>query len=162
MSFSKDFRKFVIIPTLQDTGTYCQASEILVYGTGHVETNYDYLMQLGTPKNGGISLFQEEPSDFFDVSQYLINGFNKGMLERVLSACGISSLPKDPMCLIYNLRLAVMYCRLHYWRIKYPLPDASNAAGMAQYHKVHYNSSLGAADVDKNTEIFQRIINGDL
>lgn len=159
---AKDVRKYIITPTLIQTDTWSESAEILVYGTGFCETNYNYLMQIGTPKNGGIGLFQEEPSDAKDICIWLKNGFNKGMLEKVLKACNIIELPTDFTCLTWNLRLAVMFCRLHYWRIKRPLPAPDDASGMSEYHKRYYNSMQGAADAVKNAEIFQKIIEGEL
>jgi hypothetical protein len=159
---AKDVRKYIIVPTLQITGLHSDSAEILIYGTGYVETGYDYLVQMGNPKNGGIGFWQDEPSDFNDIVTWLKNGFNKTMMDRVLSACYYTIMPSDPMALASNLKLAVMFCRLHYYRVKQALPEPTDAAGMAQYHKKWYNSSLGAADVDKNTEIFQKIVNGEL
>lgn len=159
---SKDIRKYVIVPTLQAIDMWSPSAEILVYGTGMVETGYQYLVQIGNPYNGGNGFFQEEESDFNDLYQWIINGFNKGLAAKILSICGYSALPKDVKCVITDMRFAVICCRLHYWRIKKAIPAANDARGFSEYHKAWYNSSLGAANVDKNTEIFTRIINEEL
>lgn len=154
-------RQNIIIPALETIGMYSPEAEILVYGTGMVETNYQDLVQRGMPKNGGLGFWQDEPSDYFDLCIWLKNGFNKGLLEKVLASCELSSLPSDPTILIYNLRLAVLFCRMHYYRIKAPLPSVLDAHALAEYHKVHYNSG-GKADIDRNTIIFKKIIDNEL
>lgn len=162
MSIAKDARKYIINPALINAGLHSDAAEIIVYGTGHVETGWNYLVQMGNPKNGGKGPYQEEDSDYKDVSIWLKNGFNKTMLDRVLTTCYYDVLPSDPLILVSNLKLATLICRIHYHRIKQSLPDAEDARGMAEYHKKYYNSAQGAADVERNTDVFQKIINGEL
>ena len=133
---SKDILNYIISPTLKEIGLSSQAAEILVYGTAQVETSFQYLVQIGNPPNGGKGLYQDEDSDYLDLSKWLILKENA------------------------DLKLATICCRLHYYRIAKPLPAADDAEGMAKYHKTYYNSSLGKADVDKNIKIFQQVING--
>jgi hypothetical protein len=158
---TKDVRQYIIAPTLKEIGMWSDSDEILVYGTGYVETGYDYLVQIRNPKNGGLGPFQDEPSDYNDICTWLKNGFCKDLLDKVLAACWFDKLPADPTVLISNLKLATIFCRLHYHRIKAPIPNATDAKGMAEYHCRYYNSG-GKADVGKNTTVFQRIINAEI
>ena len=157
---SKDILYYLISPTLKEIGLSSQAAEILVYGTAQVETSFQYLVQIGNPPNGGKGLYQDEDSDYLDLSKWLILKENADLLDKVLTSCRYHSLPLDAAILISNLKLATICCRLHYYRIAKPLPAADDAEGMAKYHKTYYNSSLGKADVDKNIKIFQQVING--
>lgn len=159
--FAQQIRSHVIVPALENIGMLTPAAEILVYGTGMVESNYQDIVQYGMPKNGGLGFWQDEPSDYFDLCIWLKNGFNKGLLEKVLNSCELTGLPKDPTILVYNLRLAALFCRIHYYRIRAPLPSMSDAYGLAEYHKEHYNSG-GKADVDRNASIFKKIIDNEI
>jgi hypothetical protein len=156
---AKDIREYIIKPALQEINLYCQTSEILVYGTGMCETEYKYLVQIGSPHNGGLSPWQIEPSDYADIFNWLNFDLNRVLLESILKSNYYQSLPQDPKVLIYNLKLAAMLCRVHYTRTNEPLP-AIEPQAMAEYHKKHYNQG-GKADVEKNTKIFSRIINGE-
>lgn len=158
---TKDIRQYIIAPTLKEIDLWSESSEILIYGTGFVETAYQYLMQIGTPKNGGISFWQIEPSDYLDACAYLKNA-NIHLLQRILTISNCNALPANPMALVWNMKLAVIFCRVHYLRRPEPLPNADNASGFAQLHKKAYNSAMGAANVDKNTSVFQEIIDGRL
>ena len=158
----KEIRAEIIKPTLQSAQLWSQSAEILVYGTGYVESKYIYEEQIGQPINGGIGYWQDEPSDYEDLCNWLNYYQNELLLDRVLSAAGCDKLPSDIKALESNIKLALLICRLHYYRVKAALPDASDAHGMAQYHKTWYNSALGAANVDKNAIVFQQIIDGQL
>ncbi|MGH2563574.1 MAG: hypothetical protein ACRDE5_03610 [Ginsengibacter sp.] len=140
---------------------WSEEAELLVYGTGMVESHYEALYQIGMPTNGGLSFWQLEPSDFKDLGIWLRNGFCKGMLDRVLSACYFTSFPVDATVLASNIKFAALMCRVHYWRIKEPIPKGNNAAALSAYHKRYYNAG-GKAEVDVNTKIFQQIIDGEL
>lgn len=162
MSLAKELRQFVIEPTLNKAGWITPSDHVLIYGTGWVESDYIHVMQIGTPKNGGVGFFDDEPSDYKDIYTWLRNGFNRNILDRILSICNFATLPTDISILASNLAYATLICRTHYHRVKEPVPAANDALGMATYHKNHYNSSLGKADIEKNTAVWQRIINGEL
>lgn len=159
---SKQIRQYVIVPALKIADLWTDAAEILVYGTGMVESNYEYIMQIGAPVDGGLGFWQMEPSDFADLSKWIKFQKTKPLLNNLLAASYYDHLPSDPQTLVSNMKFACLMCRLHYYRVPYPLPSANDAAGMAEWHKQYYNSALGAADVAKNTDIFQGIIDGHL
>lgn len=165
-TLAKEIRKFIIKPVLEVTNLWTPAAEILVYGTGHVESGYSQLFQCEEPKNGGIGYFQDEVADYADLCRWLrIGDFlsNKSsLLANVLSALYYEVMPGDYMLLASNIKFAAIVCRLHYYRVSDPLPPANDAFALANYHKIHYNSVLGKADVAKNTDIFQKIIDGHL
>jgi hypothetical protein len=162
---AKDIHKLIITPTLQIAGLYSESADILIYGTGWVESEYFYKEQIGHPKNGGLGYWQDEPSDYKDIISWLNKPVNRSLLDRILSSCYYTVLPSDPRVLISNIKYACLICRLHYHRAElnhHELPDSKDAKALAIYHKRWYNSSLGAADIDKNTIVFQRIIDNEL
>jgi hypothetical protein len=162
---SKEIRKYIIQPALSAALWNDIDSDILTYGTGYVETNYQAVMQTGTPKNGGIGFFQEQPSDYADKLTWFKNGFNHMMLDRILMGCNYIALPADVIHCAYNVAYGALICRVHYYRAtKQKLPsvkDPDAARLFAEFHKTFYNGG-GKADVDKNTDIFKRIINGEI
>jgi len=162
MTLAKQIRTNIIKPTLQITDLWSPSAEILVYGTGMIESNYESLVQMDSPVNGGLGFFQLEPSDFMDLSRSLKNAANKVLLGSILAACYYEMLPVDPRRVISDIKFATLLCRYHYGRVSTRLPDEADAAGLAEYHKTFYNSALGAADVAKNTITFQSIIDGGL
>lgn len=155
---SSDIREYIVRPSLQAISLWSESAEILVYGTGMVETGYNYLMQIGTPENGGLGFWQMEKSDYEDIYTYLRHPSNSRLFNTITSAAYYASFPMDPSVLVHNLRFSAIMCRLHYYRIPEALPDAKDAQGMAEYHKIYYNSSLGLSDVSKSTSIFQEAI----
>ena len=153
-----DILNFIIRPALKVTDLWSPSAEILVYGTGLIETDYNYLMQMGTPPNGGIGFFQMESSDYLDLYSFLRRPKNSRLFNSVLSACYYASFPMDSTVLASNIKFAALMCRCHYLRYPEALPDAKNSQALSEYHKVYYNSSLGTADAAKNAVIFQSII----
>lgn len=162
---SQEIRKNIIRPVLQVTDLWSENAEMLVYGTGMIESNYDSLIQIGNPKNGGLGFWQCEPSDYKDICKWLNNGakvnseFNKNLADRVLAACYFAVLPSDPLTLISNIKFACLICRLHYYRISDPIPSAKDAAALAHYHYKYYNGDgLGKTNIANNTILFQKLV----
>lgn len=162
MSLSKQIREYIIAPALRVANLWSESAEILVYGTGMVESQYEYICQIGNPADGGMGYWQQEPSDFKDVCKWLDALGQKQLKNNILSCCYYLSMPIDPAVLMRNTKLAALLCRAHYLRFPAMLPLPSDAAGFANYHKEYYNTSLGAADASKNTEVFQEIIDGKI
>lgn len=150
-----EIRELVVRPALKLAGLWSLPAETLVYATGMVESNYLHLKQVGGP---ALSFWQLEPATHLDLKKYLNQHNTRALAERILSACFMSVLPSDEM-LVGNMRYAALMCRLLYYRQPEELPKANDARGLAQYHKKYYNTYKGKADVDKNTEVFQKIIN---
>lgn len=162
---AREIRRYIQEPVLAACGWVDESSKVMVYGTGWVETNYAAVMQYGTPKNGGIGFYQGQPSDHTDNCIWLKNGFAREMLERLLKICNYAELPSDPMHMAYNIAYATLMCRIHYHRAtKKKLPAIEDGAeAFAEYHFKYYNGNgEGKADVQKNTAIFQRILNAEI
>lgn len=163
---AKELRQYVINPILGSCGWRDPASQLIVYGTGHIESEYNAVMQHGTPTNGGIGMFQQQPNDYIDILKWFKNGFAFGMLKKILTACNYERLPLDPMHLAYNTAFAALMCRVHYHRIKEPLPSLNTPEAprlYAEYHRKYYNGNgLGDTNVERNTIVFNRILNNEI
>ena len=60
--------------------------------------------------------------------------------------------------LITDLAYATLMCRMHYMRQREALPAATDASGMAAYHKDHYNTAKGKTDINQSIIIFKQVI----
>ena len=118
------------------------AAERLVLGSMVYESRLVWLRQLaGGPAMG---LGQMEPNTFHDLWKRA--AFSKELFQ-VLRGCLCSFLaPVEQMT--GNLYLQVAMCRLLYWYAPGALPGPSDVAGLANYYKQHYNTSLGKGSPD--------------
>lgn len=149
----KQFKEYIIRPTLKEIGLHSLAAENLLLGTALVESNLEYVQQLG----GGpaIGVYQMEPATHRDIwNNYLrhrpdlancVNDFLSPSYDKLYQLRG-------------NLHYATAMARVHYLRVPKALPLADDAEGLAQYHKDYYNTHLGKTDVSKSIEHFKRAI----
>lgn len=151
-----NFRVEIVRPALQLCGLWSEAAENLIVGTALAESNLNVVTQMGD--GPALSFMQIEPKTFDDVVKYLHRADNKYLKDRLLAACFMDVFP-DAKCLVWNIRLAVLIARLVYWRRHEPLPEKEDYEGMANYHKKHYNTYLGKADVSQNIKIFKMVTN---
>jgi hypothetical protein len=163
---AREIRQYIQEPILNMCGWSDPASHLLIYGTGYIESEYQAVIQHGAPRNGGIGFYQQQPSDYLDQLRWFKNGFAQGLLKKILTACNFDALPLDPMHLAYNSAYSTLMCRIHYHRIKQPLPPLNTPDTprlFAEYHFKFYNGNgEGKTDVDQNTIVFNRIINNEI
>lgn len=156
---ANDIRIQIIRPALQSIGLWSASAEVLIYGTGMVESGYNHLVQIGSPQGGGLGFFQMEKSDYEDIYAFLRHPKNVRLYNSVISCCYYCAFPMDSSVLVHNIKFAAVMCRLHYLRTSQAIPElADGGEAFAEYHKVYYNSLDGAASVTTNTKIFQGII----
>ncbi|MBF0127261.1 MAG: hypothetical protein HQM02_08630 [Magnetococcales bacterium] len=138
----RQFEKYVIVPALQFLEMDSPAARALLLGTVAQESGLgEYLHQVG----GGpaLGVFQMEPATYRDIWDIFIDhqpSIKKKLAERW-------PVRPEPEALVTDLFLAAVMCRLHYRRVKEPLPAADDLAGLAVYWKRHYNTLLGAGTV---------------
>lgn len=154
-----DVREQVIRPALQVTNLWSESAEILVFGTGVIESNYNHLVQIGEPTDGGLSFWQIQPSTYLDIIKWLNYPINKILANSIMSACFYTMLPLDPKVLIYDIRYAALMCRAHYLRVPAALPSADSAKDLGAYYKTYYNTKLGKAKLEYCIETFKGLIN---
>ena len=137
----------VIRETLEFLNLHSQAAEDLIMGTIAQESRLGtYLKQLG---NGpALGIVQMEPATHKDIwINYL--RYNQGLSQTLWTLAlnngpftGTGTYP-DVSQLQGNLYYAIAMCRIHYLRIKAPLPQAGDLNGYAAYWKKYYNTVHG-------------------
>ena len=127
----------------------------LVLATGLVESRYKYIKQIGSAI--ARSYWQIEGDTALDcVKNYL--SYRPALAKKCAE---VSQTPVQlwlegtkedwEKILTYNMRCAIIMCRLKYWRDKTPLPK--NTKEMAQVWKSVYNTEGGAGTVSHFLEI---------
>lgn len=134
-------RDLVVVPALKEIQLYNKAAMRLVIGTGIVESGYEHIHQINGPALG---FWQCEPATHKDIwDNYLLF---KLPLAQKMNAFNLDY--KDAGQLVWNLKYAAAICRIHYLRVKKPLPHENDILGMAHYWKDFYNTSGGKGSVD--------------
>ena len=145
----------VVRPALRSIKLWSRVAENLVLGTGIVESRLKYIKQLGT--GPALGLFQMEPFTHNDLWRTTLWGTELGMNVGNLIRPFHGIAPPATQ-LIGNLWYAAAMCRVHYRRIRAPLPS-DNAMDLARYWKQYYNTPLGAGTVEKATPAFEIAVN---
>ena len=137
----------MIQPTLLDLDMYSPEAEVLILGTGLVESNLREIEQ-GRPGNVGPALgfFQMEPNTYYDLWKNYLD-YRPKIEKAIMNTCRLSVIPKAE-ALAWNLRLACAMCRVHYWRVSERLPEKNDIRGMASYWKRHYNTHKGKGKIE--------------
>ena len=134
----------VIRPTLDALALGCPAVEQLLLGTALQESDCGrYLQQLG----GGpaLGVFQMEVGDHDDIWANFLPG--KPDLAAKVKALLPAGADRRGQ-LVTNLAYAAAMCRVHYLRVRDPLPPSYDVEAQAAYYKAHYNGP-GAATTDQ-------------
>ncbi len=149
----KQFKDFIVRPTIVNLGIKDSDIHInLILGTAAQESQFSYLHQKGP--GPALGLFQCEPATYNDIVRTELKEDAK-LRQRVLSTLLYDFIP-PPEALIYNLRLAVIICRLHYLRCPGEIPNTLQ--GQAEYYKKYYNTPIGAATVDQYIDNYRKFI----
>lgn len=148
MSYDRNQFKSLIKRILKETDEeLCTDSAVnLVLGTAAQESGFGtYLVQRG--KGPAIGAFQMEPATFRWVQQKFENIY-KTVKFRV------------PEAMEWDLRLAIIMCRLRYRVIAKPLPAADDIQGLAEYWKEFYNTKAGKGTVEEFITNYNRYVKG--
>jgi len=95
---------------------------------------------------GAFGLYQMELATHDDIWEVVLGAYQKIQMKiSQLILPGISD-PKDN--LTANLWYATAMCRMQYYRIRAPLPDANDIYGQARYWKRYYNGN-GKGTIEK-------------
>lgn len=145
----------IVRPTLDYLGLGGDAAVNLLTGTALAESDATYLRQIG----GGpaLGLWQMEPATHDDCwTNFLRFPAQSRLATKMQQIAGVSAPKADVM--VYHLRYACAAARIRFYRVREPLPAADDPAGMSRYHKVHYNTPLGAASALGNIPDFKAAI----
>jgi len=117
----------------------------LVFGTGLVESQYEYIRQLNNGRARGF--WQIEPDTAMDNIENFIK-FRPALVMLCTKASGVPKCEWEKpnkkgwdYILESNIAAGIIHCRIKYRRIPKPLPKTLD--GMASYWKNHYNTYLG-------------------
>ena len=143
----KHLRLYIVRPALESIGMHSPAAENLVLGTAAQESKFRWVRQHG---NGpALGLFQMEPATHGDIwSSYLRYKPTLGTRIRKAIQIGILSRPEADR-LMWDFRYAAIMCRVHYRRVKDPLPDEHDVWAMGHYWKDFYNTHHGRGTVEE-------------
>lgn len=144
-------RELVIRPTLKHLDLWSLASENLVLGTAIVESKLKAIKQYGT--GPALGLWQMEPFTHNDIWRTHLIGRPLG--DKVRSFVPVSFGVPSPSHLMTSLQYGAAMCRIHYLRVRAPLPAPNDALGMAKYWKDYYNTRLGKGTVEKALPAFR-------
>lgn len=142
-----DFLSCVIYPALDELGPKFNsvAARNLLFGTAIQESGLTYLKQLG----GGpaLGLYQMEPATHDDIWKNFLSA-----RRTIRGSLGTAFNRPDPERMVWDLKYATQMARLHYWRVKEPLPHYNDIPGMARYWKKYYNTPAGAGTEEEFIE----------
>ena len=139
------FKDDIIVPALRTVGMWSLSAEQLLLGTALAESNLNFVKQIGG--GGAMSFFQIEKATYLDIMRYLRRSDNKGLKDRIMTACYIEVFP-EPTAMIWNMRLACLMARVKYLMVPEPLPLPYDIDGFAQYWKRYYNTKEGKGTVE--------------
>ncbi len=144
----------VIEPTLKKVKLFSRDAVTLLLGTCAAESRLGtYLKQIEGPALG---IYMMEPDTYYDIwynflkyrVQYIEN-YNLELLQDDI----IVPPHEDLMC---DLRLATFMARIHYLRVKQPIP--SRLEEQAQYWKKYYNTYKGKGTVNGYISNYMRLV----
>ena len=139
---------------------YSPEAENLIFGTGLVESNYDYLKQW----NNGVarSWWQIEPG-MTGAMDTIVNylDYRKNLLDKCAVAAKVApfyfrkGVEEEEVrdLLETNIAYALIMCRLKYRRV--PKKLEKTVEGMAHYWKKYFNSDLGKGDPEEFIEKYK-------
>ena len=134
MGLNKSQFENLIIRVLKEINLFSDSAVNLLLGTAAQESQFGtYLKQLGT--GPALGFFQMEKPTF----DWLKNAYAKKFALE----------DKKFEELEYNLKTAIIFCRLRYFAVNETLPNADDITALAAYWKKYYNSVLGAGKTEE-------------
>jgi len=139
---------------------YSKEAEDLIFGTGLIESNYDYLKQW----NDGVarSWWQIEPG-MTGAQDTIVNylKYRKNLIGKCARAAKVAPFYFNEYIeesevrdmLEYNIAYAIIMCRLKYRRVPKKLPKT--VEGMSAYWKKYFNTELGKGKPEEFIEKYK-------
>ena len=151
MAFNKEQFRELIEDVLREANLYSPSAVELLMLTCAVESNFGtYIKQIKGPALG---VFQMEPFTHNDIwANYLTH---KDELVEIALWPHTSEQGNELVSLKTNLAYQILMARIHYLRYPYPLPDADDIEGLAEYWKRLYNTRHGKGTVKKAIEKYK-------
>ena len=144
----------IIKPALRDLNLFTEEATTLLLFTCAVESNGgSYVAQENGPALG---IYQMEPNTYADIWQNFI--MNKSDIKlQLVHNFEAFRMPSEER-LIYDLRFATAMARIHYARVKEPIPNPADIGQIYRYYKTYYNTTLGAATLEKCLALYNAFI----
>lgn len=125
-----EFYRHIIFPTLDEMEMGGDAACQLLLGTALVEGNLEHIVQTGS--GPALGPYQMEPATHDDIwahylafSKHVANDVHGFMFHKHPRASEMKG----------NFYYATAMARVHYWRVRAPLPQAGDLEAMAWYWK---------------------------
>lgn len=132
--------RHVIRPTLLAIGCHSRAAEVLVLGTGMVESEVRFIDQIDKAQKPGpaFGIFQMEGFTHWDMHNSYLRTRAELKSKVLRLARGFSGDMPDPGEMVGNLWYAAAMCRVRYLPAKPALPAADDAKALADYYVTWY------------------------
>jgi len=151
---SEQLKEFIIKPAITDLLMNSDdAIALLLFTCANESNGGTYIKQLKGPALG---IYQMEPTTYNDIWVNFI--MPNASLRLIMTHHFDSATLPDEYRLMYDLRFATAMTRIHYARVKLPLPKADDIDAIWDYYKTHYNSSNGKADYSTAIAAYRRFI----
>lgn len=151
------FQEVVIAPALEATKLFSPAASELLLGTALQESRLTHLVQLDgddDPYDDALGVFQTERKTVDDIWENYL-AYRPDLASSILVACHFIA-PPEPIEVVTNLKYAAIMARIHYRRVRDPLPEAGDLQGQAVYWKTHYNTMGGHGTVQQYIDTWNR------
>ncbi|MDL2262466.1 hypothetical protein LJC11_03070 [Bacteroidales bacterium OttesenSCG-928-I21] len=148
---NKNQLRDLIKRVLRELDLYSKNAEDLLMGTAAQESHLgEYIRQIKGPALG---IFQMEPATFSDIENNYLR-YKPDLKAKIKAIANIQDFSAEQ--LEYNLALAICMCRVHYLRVKSPIP--SSLDGYARYWKEHYNTHKGRGTVEEFISNYKKYV----
>lgn len=148
------FRDCLIKPVLDDLQIYSkEAEELLVFTCAAESHGGSFIKQIKGPALG---IYQMEPNTHNDIWDSYLK-FRLSMIQKITLKFDCPVIPRAER-LIYDMRYSTMMARIHYLRIKYPLPPFDDIDAIWSYYKDHWNTNQGKAKKDASIKLYHRFV----
>lgn len=160
----RQFFRLVVRPTLHDIGLASPTAEALVLGTAlHESAGLTFIDQVtgqaDKAPGPGLGVYQIEQPTHADVFNHFLDFPKQAALKAKVVAFRAPE-PRGAIQLVTNLAYATAICRVIYYRVREPLPDVNDLAGLGRYWKDHYNTSAGKGTAEQWVASWQKYMNG--
>jgi hypothetical protein len=123
---------------------YSLAAEDLLLGTAATESHLGrYDQQINGPALG---LYQMEPSTLSDIYCNFL-AYRHDLFRIICNATATTGV--DQNHLRFDPIYSTIMARIHYLRVKHPIPGAGDLLSQAKYWKMWYNTPLGKGTPEK-------------
>ncbi len=154
MTINKEQLRDLITETLKQINMHSESAVNLLMGTAAQESHLGtYIRQIKGPALG---IFQMEPATHNDIWDNYIDYKPLSFTQNIAKTSNVQF--PDSNTLLFNLKYAIIMCRLHYRRVPETLPEYYDVKGLSRYWKVYYNTHLGRGTEEEFIKNYSRFV----